>query len=276
MAPIQDAPCAPWEPTWCVDASELSEGVIAATGMGLEAATDLLWTLTGRRFGTCQVTTRPCRQDCPGGVPLWMQQWVFPTTGTSWGWPFPALIGGVWFNLGCGFCGDTCSCARLEQFVLPYPVASVDEIKIDGAVLNPSAYRVDDHRYVVRTDGGDWPRCNDLNEPDTEEGTWSVTATYGTEVPPLGKLAVGELALEIAKHCAGDNGCKISVQVQQIQRQGVTKVFLDPNDFRRQGLTGLIWVDQFILAKNPNRINSRATIYNIDGQRARVPNAGGP
>src|SRR5690606_26300487 len=108
-----------------------------------------------------------------------------------------------------------------------------------GEILDSSKYRLDEHRYLVRTDGEAWPRCNDLRKSDQHVGTWSVTATFGTVVPPSGQFAVGELALEIAKACAGQD-CKLSpANVQQITRQGVKKVFLDPNSIKDSGMMGL-------------------------------------
>ena len=155
--------------------------------------------------------------------------------------PAPALVGGKWFNIACGACSSGCSCSSVSEVVLPYPVASIEAVRVDGVVLDPSAYRVDDWRLLVRLDGGEWPRCNDLNLADTEEGTWSVTAQYGTEVPRLGQLAAGQLATQIAKACAGVSGCLLpSTTVRQVQRQGVTKTFFDDTAFGAATSAGIL------------------------------------
>ena len=55
--------------------------------------------------------------------------------------------------------------------------------------------------------------------------------------------------------------------VTQINRQGVTKTFLDAKAFLA-GRTGLYWVDLFLNRKNP-RNTGIATIFDIDGEHAR-------
>src|SRR3546814_18081280 len=112
------------------------------------------------------------------------------------------------------------------------------------------SYRLDNNRIVVRTDGGVWPRCNDLSEDDTEEGTWSVTATFGEAVPEGAKFAMGQLACEILR-AAGGGDCKLPAGLQQLVRQGVTISYPDGGALFRQGRTGLYLVDLFINAWNP-------------------------
>jgi len=256
-------PCQIWPPIW--SCTTLPATTPEVTGYAMQAATEVLWNRTHRRFGVCSYTLRPCRRTC------WPEGIRFPggwTDVSGWGWPFPALIGGAWFNLGCGSCGDSCSCATLQEAVLPYPVAAVTEVKVDGVVLDPSAYRVDGWRVLVRTDGASWPLCNDLSQADTEVGTWSVTAQYGEQVPTLGSYAVGELALEIIKRCVNASDCALPASsVRQVTRQGVTKVFFDELGLK-SGKIGLYWSDLFLSTFNPG-MNHVASIYNIDGPHAR-------
>ena len=266
MAAPTVTPCDPW-PYECADfPDDTPQEVIDSAVM---AATEALWRRTKSRFGLCSMKLRPCKRECFPAWPWLPARGWYDVGGMTWPWPQPALVGGKWFNITCGGCGDNCSCTQLEEVELPYPVAEVTEVKVDGVVLDPSAYRVDDWRLLVRLDGDEWPRCNDLNLDDTREGTWSVTARYGTEVPELGKLAVGELATEIAKSCAGAKGCKLpSSTVQQVTRQGVTKVFFDAATAFANGLIGLKWSDMFIKTFNPTNTGI-ASIYNIDGPRQR-------
>jgi hypothetical protein len=140
---------------------------------------------------------------------------------------------------------------------------------VDGVVLPASAYRVDNFNLLVRTDGNEWPRCNDLNLEDTEVGTWSVTANYGQPVPELGKLAAGQLAVEIAKRCVNSSGCVLpSGTVQEVTRQGVKKVFFDSDKAFAQGMLGLYWADMFVKTYNPLN-TGLANIYDIDGPKQR-------
>ena len=54
-------PCADWPVRWSCDISAESP---VLTGYAVGMATRVLWALSGRRFGTCTVTLRPCRRDC--------------------------------------------------------------------------------------------------------------------------------------------------------------------------------------------------------------------
>lgn len=269
MAAPTASPCDPW-PYECADfPAEADPETVAAA---LEAATEALWSRTKKRFGFCSMTLRPCRRECFPAWPWIPQRGWYNVGAMTWPWPAPALVGGQWINIACGSCGDGCSCSRVSEVVLPYPVANVTQVKIDGVVLAPSAYRVDDWRLLVRLDGEDWPRCNDLNLDDSQEGTWSVTAQYGTEVPQLGRLAVGELATEIARACVDSSGCSLpGSTVRSVTRQGVTKVFFDATTAFANGAIGLKWSDLFIATYNPTHTGI-ASIYDIDGPRQRRVN----
>lgn len=256
---MASGPCAGWEPDACVVFPDCTQMV---SGYALEAATEVLWNKTARRFGVCEVAYRPCRTGCDSA---W---WASPAWGSigwgggGYGWPYPALVGGRWFNLGCGFCGDSCSCTVLHQIVLPSPVAGITAVKVDGVVLAPSAYRVDDWDKLVRLDGEAWPLCNDLNLPDTEPGTWSVTAVYGEAVPALGRLAVGELALHLVAGLCAATGCRThAATVKEITRQGVRKQFFSADS--PSGQIGLYLSDLFVSTFNPAR-SSPAAIYDMD------------
>lgn len=259
---VGTGPCASW-PTLCTNYPDEATPEQITTAEAV--ATEVLWARTKRQYGLCTLTLRPCRKDC---FPAW--PWIpatgwFDVSGMSWPFPAPALVGGQWFNIACGSCSSGCSCSRLSEVKLPYPVSSIVEVKVDGQLLPSSAYRVDDFHLLVRLDGGEWPRCNDLNLDDDQEGTWSVTAQYGMDVPELGKLAAGELATEIVKRCVGANDCLLPAStVRQVSRQGVTKVFFDAGD----GRIGLRFSDMFIETVNPSHTGV-ASIFDIDGQPAR-------
>lgn len=269
MTTLDTGPCQNWPPICDDFPADPTPDQQILIDQAVQAATEALWNRTKRRFGLCEMTLRPCRRECwPASTwaswsPLWQN-------ATSWAWPFPMLVGGAWINLGCGGCGGECSCSSVSETVLPYPVAEVTLVMIDGQPLSSDAYRVDNHRLLVRVDGGDWPRCNDLSLPDTEVGTWSVTAQYGEVVPTLGQLAVGQLAGQIYKLCAGNGaGCVLPVAtVRQVTRQGVTKVFFDAATAFKGGKIGLYYPDLFIHTYNPLNTGT-ASIFSIDGPRRR-------
>lgn len=253
--------CDNWPVTWTCDPSCLSPDV---TGTAAEAASELLSTLSGGQFGTCTATIRPCRKVCT-------DEWGPLRLG--WGdgmYPFPVLIGGRWFNLGCGTCGDSCSCTELSEVILPDTVVSIIEIKMDGTPMVTGAYRVDNGNRLLRTDGGTWPACQNMALPDTAAGTWSVTAQFGNLVPSGGSLAAGELACELSKALAGDSSCRLPRGVTQVARQGLTINYGKVAEALKEGMTGLYLVDLFLHTYNPNGLTAPPRAYNIDEPRQRV------
>lgn len=250
-------PCEAWPVIWQCDVTSDDD---ALQQVAVDAATQVLYALTGRQFGSCQVTLRPCRDSCqevpwPGG------DWaLWPGRGV---WPQPALIAGLWYNLTCGSCGTNCSCTTISEVTLPAPVMSVQEVRVDGQVLVTGAYRVDDNRTLVRIDGGVWPRCNDLSRADTQTGTWSVTATYGREVPTLARIAMGELACEFMRGLRGED-CRLPRQLASLTRQGVSIQFPNVTELLTEGRLGLYFGDLAIATYNPSHLHRRARTFSID------------
>jgi hypothetical protein len=248
-------PCEAWPAYFPCDISCQSPSV---TGQAVDLATEVIWALSGRQFGLCEVTLRPCRRSC-NDFP-WVPDFG-PWAGQSW--INPSLIQGQWFNVICGRCTTDCSCSTISEIYLPAPVDSIVEVKIDGVIVTGSDYRLDNGRILVLLNGDEWPRCNDLSLPDTEIGTWSVTAMYGDTVPEGGKWAVGELACELMRAMNGED-CRLPQNVSQLVRQGVTIEFPDIRELMRIGLTGLYLVDQFISTWNPSGLRRRSGVYSVD------------
>jgi len=157
----------------------------------------------------------------------------------------------------------------VSEVWFPSPVYQITQVKIDGVVLNPSTYRLDDFRKLVRL-GAAWPICNDLNFADTEVNTWSVTLTIGQPLPPLGQVALGELAVELAKGMLCDSSCKLPRAVQSLNRQGVNMVFVDPLQYLSNGLLGLTLTDYFIQTVNPSKLHSQSAVYDVDNMGHRI------
>jgi hypothetical protein len=243
--------CAPWEPIWCA----IPTGSEAVTGdtNAIQAATEALWAATAMQFGLCTETIRPCRRTCNGGGWASGSWWEYGT------WPRPLLYDGAWYNITCGGCSGGCSCTDLEEAQLPDPVYDILEVKVDGVPLAPSAYRLDGN-VLVRIDGGRWPDCQNMAAPDTEVGTWSVTARFGRPVPMLGRQAVGELAQQIARACAGQD-CMLPANVQQLVRQGVTISIGEDGDL----LDRLYFAKLFVRTFNPGGLRARPRVFDVDG-----------
>jgi hypothetical protein len=234
-------------------------GSEAISGEALMAATEVLYNLSGQQFGLCELTVRPCRRDCDGGPFNWGSWW-------EWGgvWPRPLLYQGAWYNLTCGGCAGTCSCVALSEAWLPGPVNTVTMVMLNGSPMPSGSYRVDDFRKLVRTDGGMWPICQDLTQPDTAADTWSVTFTYGQDVPAVGKLAVAELACEIVSGCLG-GACAFGRNATSVSRQGITIDFPTFTELLTAGMLGLRWTDMFVATYNPQRLKAPPLVFDVDG-----------
>lgn len=262
-------PCESWDldlscvlvsgtlPDLCLgDGTPVPQSIIDSATL---AASQLVWALTGRQFGVCEVTIRPCRR-CANECCLPQ----FTGDSLSYGYPWYPFhqADGTWINIACP-CENECSCTKLCEILLPSPVCSVEEVLIDGVIIDPATYRVDDFRKLVRVGDECWPRCNNLTLPDSEEGTWSVTLTYGKPIPEIVRLAAAEFAGELIKGCMG-GPCKLPQRLSTITRQGVTVSFLDSFDMLQGGLTGLYLVDLAIKTFNPSRLTRRPAIWSPD------------
>jgi hypothetical protein len=257
VPPAGEGPCTPWitgDDVLACCSVESSSGVtfdeVAAS------AQSLLFELSGRHFsGLCAAeNVRPCRDNCScfpfqrlayasgGSRLLW--------TGSYWGWG--------------GNGSANCGCGCLSQVKLSgYPVQEITEVKIDGEIVPPSEYRLDEKRYLTRMNDTFWPSCQDLSLPDTEDGTFSVSYVYGTEPPAVAVSAAAQLACELYKECAGEV-CAMPRGATRITRQGIVieKLAFTNWAFReRTWRTGMPLVDAFLSAYNPAGIMRRPVFW---------------
>lgn len=226
---------------------------------GMALASETLRRLTGYRVGGCPVTVRPCKKGCADGFAPYGAYQVGAGAFT------PHLDGnGAWVN-SCG-CVTDCGCTALCEIKLPAPVGRIDEIKVDGVVLNVQDYRVFNGNLLVWTGTGEcpWPTCQNLALPDTEVGTFSVTYLNAYPVDLLGAYAAGLLAFEFAKACSGAK-CKLPSGVTSIVRQGITMQVA--TGLFPDGLTGIREVDAFIAIWNPNNLSRPASVW-VPGQQS--------
>lgn len=251
-------PCEDWPVYWTCDISTYAPEL---TGYAVSTATRVLWALSGRRFGTCTATLRPCRAGCTDAVysnPVWY--WPASVAAPAWDW--------YTVPYDCGYCARGCACTSLSEVLLPSPVNSIVSVMMDGTPMVTGAYRLDDNRFLVRTDGRTWPYCNELTKDDTQIGTWSITARYGEDVPESARLAMGELACEIVKAGTGQD-CRLPPGVTSLVRQGVTISYPDVGQLLKEGRTGLYLVDLFLASENPDGIAQRGRVFSIDRPRHR-------
>lgn len=224
--------CAPWAteadmPSPC-DAS-LDSDVLT---LWRQVASDILFNLTGRRWpGECTRIDRPCRGGC--------------FAGRSSPWPFRDAE---------RRCGCT-SLSRVRLTGTPVATDGIVEVLVDGEVVDPAEYMVQNGRHLVGLRQADgilrrWPNCQYEELPTTEVGTWSVEYHYGT-APPLGGVrAAGQLGCQLAlstnPQAVADGRCRLPKRVTTITRQGVTLAVLDTFALFKDGLTGLSEVDLWI------------------------------
>lgn len=261
-------PCTPWIDCGDIQAQCETTDLALLDGIA-QAAASVLFQLSGRQFtGRCEQTARPCTEGC-GCWPYGL----FP--GLSPGAPqFPAGTGGWGFwGTDWGWGADSCGCAPLSRALLPgYPVREISEVKIDGDIIDPSGYRLDEWRWLTRLADDDgtsnwWPGCQNLALPDTETGTWSVTYVYGQDVPVEGKLAAQQLACDIFASLSGAD-CRTPSGTIQKTRQGVTvqmAPFVSWGRKEGQWATGLALVDLFLSSSNGSGLRRRPTIWSPGG-----------
>lgn len=254
------------------DASDSSVFDFAA-----EQAQELLFELSGRRFnGICEQTVRPCRTTCTCGWQVLSRGHIVWNWNWGWNWGF-----GPWY--GSWTCnGDSCGCLPLSKVPLAGYVQDIVEVVINGETLDPAKYRVDNHRWLVRQrlNADDdqtavWPGCQSLDLPPGEPGTWTVTYTYGVDVPAAGRAAAIQLACEIYKGCHGEE-CDLPSGTTRVNRLGITveKVAFTQWGWttgKRAGQikgwnTGMAAVDAFLNAYNPGGLPRVPVIWSPNSQ----------
>jgi hypothetical protein len=252
--PVRTGPCDwPLDTTGCKGWTDFEE---ATRTVATAAATEVLWALSGRRFGLCSSTVRPCRR---GDRDAWLR-WE----------PWLTLPYGSLAISFCGCAGWSCSCMPPGcEVSLPGPVNDVTRVLVDGQVVPAAAYVVYDRRWLVRVDGDCWPDRQDLTVADDQPGAWAVTFRRGVPVPKGGQLAAGQYACEVAKAISADNTCRLPRRVQSLVRQGVQQTFVDPAQLAKDGMTGLPEVDQWLRAVNPHRLPRDSVVWSPDLDRGR-------
>ena len=241
----------------CVGVDAISPEVADAAG---RLASAVLFELSGRKYpGTATQVVRPAarpRTDPAPPDPRVTSDRVFlsvpPGWHESWGWY-------EWDD-------DTDRAERRAITLGFYPVVSVDSVTVDGVALDPSVYRVEEARWLVRQDGGFWPCRQRWWLEDGEPGTWSVEFTYGVDPPAEAVTVAAYYGCELARSMCGME-CQLPARTQSITRQGVSQVLFDPLDLIADGMVGLPIVDTWVRSVNPSGRRRRARVVSPDVPR---------
>lgn len=286
-APPSPGPCAAWITGDDIDSCcTIPDGFdLALLDLFALEASQVLYQLSGCQFsGACEETVRPC---APGGCAGWLAlgAGIIPgwgSGGETWGGGISGggipFAGWGWYDVGAGYGTNAiCGCQALDQIQLGYPVVEVLEVKISGVVVDPTSYRVDEWRWLVRTADTStdpptsrfWPSCQDLQVGDDDPGAFAVTYTHGIAPPMAGELAAAQLACQFVQQCAGGD-CILPVGTTKVIRQGVQiergilANWLVSEQGRRGWATGLVHVDAFLNAYNPNGLLRRPRVFTPD------------
>lgn len=253
--------CLPIDTSYCQTEWDAFEPEVQARATAYAQMTYSM--LTGYRLGGCPVTVRPCRESCV--PPTYLDYPVRGGSGVSGRGPF--TMGGRWFNAVCGCGVSGCSCTRTCDLRLPGEVATVDEVSLDGIIVDPTLYRLDGPNLLVSL-GECWPLCQNMAAEVDEEGSFTVTYTPGPAADGLDAFAIGLLACEYGKATQGQR-CRLPAGVTSVARQGVT-LDLATSPFPG-GLTGIPEVDSRIKWWNPHGLVTPSTVWSPDLRSPRRP-----
>ncbi len=253
----RSGPCSNWI---SVDQLSSCEGVPETATEGqketaIAVASDLLWRWSGYKYGgLCFDSVRPCSQNS------YLEQTYPDWYGSNWGWDRR-----LWGTCLCqASTHDGCGCSFIPKIQLGRdPIVGIVEVRIDGAVLAATKYKIEDNFWLIRTDGNPWPCCQDLTKADAVAGgaaatlnTFAVDFVWGQNPPAAGVEAAIDLAIQTAKACVGAD-CAIPEEFGTIIRQGETRVNIQPTDLGRDFAgnmrQGLKSVDRFLSSQTHSR-----------------------
>ena len=289
-APLRNGPCSPWCTSTQVeksigvqraiknaeankgvvpDAEELKELAEEAT----EAATDILYELSGRQFtGECgPVTIRPVSRP----VDLDSKSWGARLSPLGWFSSVGAYS--AYGSYGPGVMAHYGSSSPPEIELGAYPVTEVTKVRIDGVEIPEDEWELRDHRWLVRlrtsasatpTERYGWPTSQVMDLPDTEPGTFSITYKFGQVPPKSGVRAAKKLAEYLLLPQLGDT-TRYPQRVTNLSRQGITASITDVMDVLKSGSLGVYEADAFILSVNPRKQQRQSIVWSPDIGRPR-------
>lgn len=217
-------------------------------------AVEWLWSKSARRYGTRPVLLRP--QTRSRGMRPW------PGIGLQ---PMSSVISG----LSSGWMDGEGTREHDQVLELPAPVVSVESVEIDGVTVDPDVWRLENN-YLVRQDGGIWPRTQNLIAALGQPNTWAVRFTRGFAVTDFGMYATGKLVCYFGKQIAGGKPCELPYNTTNVTRAGVS-ISRSTGKGQAAQTSPVPEVDQWLAMVNPDQLRSEPVIWSPDVDRQRWP-----
>lgn len=218
------------------DTDTRDEGQLAEANEAAAYACELVYILTGRQFpGHATATVYPQRRH----------HQHYGRFGPSLSLLGALGIGGVEHH-------------ALDAIWLHDPIVSINEVLIDGVVLDPATYRTRNHCEIVRVDGGHWPHTN-----HTTFNAFSINYTFGAESPYALFAASRELAIELWK-ADHNQQSKLPVGTTSASRQGTSITVQRDVDAIRTSGPALEKLWHAIAAFNPTGQRQPSMIHTPD------------
>lgn len=256
-----EGPCGTWplDTDACPDFADLEP----VTGRAANYAVNILYRLTGRRFGTCEAQVRPCAIDSYRYLSTYNSGGAFPSALSPHIYDNALIAPISSSSLPILACAD-CTAKSRTTLDFPFRVNELTDVTIGSESIPLSEFAILDHRTIVwrSPTGRKFPTDNDPNATLGNDDTWSVTARTGTPPPADTATILGIFACEVAKSMANVK-CRLPRPVTSLQRQGVTYQFVE-EEYLSRGLVGLTEVDQWIVSVNPSRLHEPPRVYSPD------------
>jgi len=148
--------------------------------------------------------------------------------------------------------GSSGGCGDPPAVVLQDPVHRVLWVMLDGALLEPSAWRLMDRSKLVRVDGRQWPTSQNLTRVLSETDTFAVRYEFGRPVDAVTKRAAIDTAVELVKLASPDqNARRLPPNVTSTRASGVSLTMQDRNQLVRELGSYLESVNRFMALHNP-------------------------
>lgn len=247
---------------WCTEddlpVKRLADVTDVKRAFAIAAATNLLYLMSGRQYRSGRSVIRPTAIS---------NSWNFQNTmypyssmsGYGGAWGFAA--GWAWTAMGMGWWQNGEDTTRVQ---LTAPVRRINMVMVDGAVLDPSMYKLFNRKYLYRMldatgqANGSWPWQQNIQMPITEPGTWVIDYEWGKGPPPAGVMACISLSTELALAMSGAKTAKLSDRIITISTEGTNVAVGEAMDYLKESFTSLPLVDMFLQAVNPQKLRRRS------------------